>query len=62
MMYLLREQLADTALPSAQMDTLRLRLLNVAAVVRVTARRIWLELSASHPSALLWPRFVPLLR
>jgi hypothetical protein len=62
LMYLLREQLADTALASVQMDTLRLRLLKVAAVVRVTARRIWLELSASHPSALLWPRLVPLLR
>jgi hypothetical protein len=62
LMYLLREQLADTALASVQMDTLRLRLLKVAAVVRVTARRIWLELNASHPSALLWPRLVPLLR
>jgi hypothetical protein len=44
------------------MGTLRLRQLKVAAVVRVTARRIWLELSASHPSASLWPRLVPLLR
>ena len=61
LMYLLREQLADTALAGVQMDTLRLRLLKVAAVVRVTARRIWLELSASHPSAALWPRLVPLL-
>jgi hypothetical protein len=62
LMYLLREQLADTSLAAVQMDTLRLRLLKVAAVVRVTARRIWLELSASHPSASLWPRLVPLLR
>lgn len=62
LMYLLREQLAGTALANVQMDTLRLRLLKVAAVVRVTARRIWLELSASHPSASLWPRLVPLLR
>jgi len=62
LMYLLREQLADTSRAAVQMDTLRLRLLKVAAVVRVTARRIWLELSASHPSASLWPRLVPLLR
>ena len=62
LMYLLREQLADTVLANVQMDTIRLRLLKVAAVVRVTARRIWLELSASHPSASLWPRLVPLLR
>jgi len=61
LMYLLREQLADTWLAGVQMDTLRLRLLKVAALVRVTARRIWLELSASHPSAALWPRLVPLL-
>lgn len=62
LMYLFREQLADTELAGVQMDTLRLRLLKVAALVRVTARRIWLELSASHPSAALWPRLVPLLR
>lgn len=62
LMYLLREHLADTALAKAQMDTLRLRLLKIAAVVRVTARRVWLELSASHPSAALWPRLVPLLQ
>lgn len=61
LMYLLREQLADTVLANVQMDTIRLRLLKVAAVVRVTARRVWLELSASHPSASLWPRLVPLL-
>lgn len=61
LMYLLRETLAETPLGNVQMDTLRLRLLKVAAVVRVTARRIWLELSASHPSASLWPRLVPLL-
>jgi hypothetical protein len=61
LMFLLREELADTHLARVQMDTLRLRLLKVAAVVRVTARRIWLELSAGHPSAVLWPRLVPLL-
>lgn len=61
LMYLLREQLAGTSLANVQMDTLRLRLIKVAAVVRVTARRIWLEISASHPSILLWPRLVPLL-
>jgi len=62
LMYLMREHLANTALAKVQMDTLRLKLLKVAAVVRVTARRVWLELSASHPSAVLWPRLVPLLQ
>jgi hypothetical protein len=62
LMYLLRAQLADTALATAQMDTLRVRLLKIAAVDRVTARRVWLELSNAHPSAVFWPRLAPLLR
>ena len=37
-----------------QMDTLRLRVLKVAAVVKVSARRIWLHLSAEHPSVSLF--------
>ncbi|MHB8784579.1 MAG: IS1380 family transposase [Desulfobacteria bacterium] len=62
LMYLLRAHLADTALASAQMDTIRVRLLKIAAVVRVTARRVWLELSNAHPSAVFWPKLAPLLR
>ena len=62
LMFLLREQLSETALGHVQLDTLRLRLLKIAAVVRVTARRIWLEVSGSHPAVGLWPRLVPLLR
>jgi hypothetical protein len=54
-MYLLREQLAETSLAAVQMDALLLCLLKIAAVVRVTARSIWLELSASHASASRWP-------
>lgn len=50
LMFTLREQLAGTSLATAQFDTLRLRLLKIAASVSVTARRIWLRLSASHPS------------
>lgn len=61
LMYLLREQLCDTELARVQMDTLRLRILKVAAIVRVTARRIWFEMSAAHPSVTFWPRLVPLL-
>lgn len=50
LMYSLREQLAGTNLVYVQMDTLRLRLLKIAAAVSITARRIWLRLSSSHPS------------
>ncbi len=54
LMFLLREQIADVELRSAQMDTLRLRLLKIAVRVRVTARRIWLDISGAHPRAKLW--------
>jgi hypothetical protein len=50
LMFTLREQLANTSLASAQFDTLRLCLMKIAASVSITARRIWLRLSAAHPS------------
>jgi len=34
---------------TAQVDTIRLRLLKIAAQVRVTARRIWIRYSRSYP-------------
>lgn len=55
LMMLLREHLAGTELARAQMDTIRLRLLKMGAVIRVTARHIWIEMSSAHPSAWLWP-------
>ena len=61
LMFLLRERLAHTELADAQFDTLRLRVLKIAAVVRVTARRVWLELSSAHPSVWIWPRLAPSL-
>ncbi len=46
----LREQaLAGTALAKAQPQTLRLKLLKIAATVRVTARKIWVSLPRSYP-------------
>ncbi len=47
----LRERLAGTSLARVQFDTLRLRLIKIASLVTVTARRIWLRMSAAHPSA-----------
>ena len=41
--------LAGTEWATAQVDTIRLRLLKIAAQVRVTARRIWLGYSAGYP-------------
>jgi hypothetical protein len=54
LMFVLREELEPLSTTRMQMDTLRLRVLKVAAVVKVTARRIWLHLSAEHPSVSLF--------
>jgi len=53
LMFVLREELEALSSTRMQMDTLRLRILKVAAVVKVSARRIWLHLSAEHPSVSL---------
>ena len=44
-----RLALAGTAWASAQVDTIRLRLLKIAAQVRITARRIWIGYSSAYP-------------
>ena len=49
-----RRELADTALASAQMDTLRLKLLKIGACIVVTARRVWVQLSQFDPSTALY--------
>lgn len=54
LMFILREELEELSTTRMQMDTLRLRVLKVAAVVKVSARRIWLHLSAQHPSTSLF--------
>jgi hypothetical protein len=41
--------LAGTEMAAAQADTIRLRLLRIGAIVRVTARRIWVSMSSSWP-------------
>ena len=50
----LRRELADTALASAQLDTLRLKLLKIGACIVVTARRVWVRLSQFDPSTALF--------
>jgi len=40
--------LAGTALASAQCGTMRLRLLKIGALVRVTVRRVWVSLASSY--------------
>jgi hypothetical protein len=46
----LRERgLAGTDMARARCDTIRLKLLKIGAVVRVTVRRVWVSLSGSSP-------------
>ena len=41
--------LRGTPLETAQVDTIRLRLLKIGAVVRVTVRKVWIALSNAYP-------------
>ena len=41
--------LKGTPLETAQADTIRLKLLKIGAVVRVTVRRVWIALSEAYP-------------
>jgi len=41
--------LKGTALETAQADTIRLRLLKIGAVIRVTVRKVWIALSEAWP-------------
>lgn len=54
LLYCLREELAATHLATAQMDTLRIRLIKIGARVQTSARRIWFHLARSHPAQPLW--------
>jgi hypothetical protein len=47
--------LEGTELASAQCDTIRVKLLKIGAVVRVSVRRVWVALSEAYPSR---PAFV----
>ncbi len=44
-----RVGLAGTKLAQATCGTIRLRLFKIGAVVRVTARRVWVQLSSAYP-------------
>ena len=46
-----RLALPGTALAQAEVNTIRLRLLKMGALVRVSVRRVWVSLSRAHPAA-----------
>jgi hypothetical protein len=54
--------LRGTELASAQAGTIRLQLLKIGAIVRVTVRRVWLQLASSFPRQILFARVVQQLR
>jgi hypothetical protein len=57
LMQALREHgLRDTPLAQAQCDTIRLKVLKIGALVRVTVRRVWFSLAESYPYQALFAR------
>jgi hypothetical protein len=48
--------LKETDLAKAQCDTIRLKLFKIGARITITARKIWVSLSSSYPSAELFAR------
>ncbi len=54
--------LAGTEWAQAQVDTVRLRLLKIAAEVRLSARRIWLRYSGAYPWKALFAQVWAALR
>lgn len=54
--------LAETALAPAQCDTIRLKLLKIGAVIRISVRRVYVALSEAYPLRELFERVVEKLR
>jgi hypothetical protein len=57
-----RVGLKGTEMAQAEVNTIRLRLLKIGALVRVSARKIWVSLASAHPAALLFARVYASLR
>jgi len=54
--------LKGTAMAQARCDTIRLKLLKIGAMIRVTVRRVWISLSESCPYQSLFARIYQQLR
>ena len=57
-----RVGLQGTTLANAQMQTLRLRLLKIGALVRVTVRRVWVRMASAFPLQALFSQALRQLR
>ena len=51
-----------TELAKAQCDTIRLKLMKIGALIRITTRKVWVSLSQSYPYASLFWRVYERLR
>jgi hypothetical protein len=60
--WLLRHHLKGTELATAQVNTLRLKLLKIGARIRETSRRIWVHLASGYPYRELLARLLQNLR
>ena len=60
--WLLRHHLRGTELATAQVNTLRLKLLKIGARIRETSRRIWVHLASGYPYCDLLARLLQNLR
>jgi len=49
MQTLRRVGLADTAMPRAQIDTIRLKLFKIGAQIKITVRKIWVSCASCYP-------------
>ena len=57
-----RVGLSGTEMAQAEVHTIRLRLLKIGAVLRVSVRKIWVSLASAHPVARLFARVYANLR
>jgi len=54
--------LRATALATAQVGTIRLKLLKIGALVRVTVRTVWVRMTSSYPYQALFTQVLQQLR
>jgi Transposase DDE domain group 1 len=57
-----RVGLQGTEMAQAEVNTIRLRLLKIGALVRVSTRKIWVSLASAHPIARLFAQVYATLR
>jgi len=57
-----RVGLPGTEMAQAEVNTIRLQLLKIGAIVRISVRKIWVSLASAHPAAMLFARVYAALR